>query len=119
MDSLPGHAAAGAAESWRDDPRWALAERVAGSAAFQRSWRLRALLLFLCERALRDPQAPIREEEIGAAVFGRGADFDTSLDTLVRVQVSQLRKKLQLHFAADAASVVAMIVRGPRRFGSR
>ena len=34
-------------------------------------------------------------------VFGRPADYDTSHDTLVRVQVSQLRKKLQEHFSEE------------------
>ena len=34
-------------------------------------------------------------------MFGRAADYDTSHDTLVRVQVSQLRKKLQEHFSEE------------------
>jgi len=34
-------------------------------------------------------------------VLGRPPDYDTSHDTLVRVLVSQLRKKLHEHFATD------------------
>jgi hypothetical protein len=83
--------------SWQQ----ALSERVAASAAFQKSNRLRDLLLFLCERAAADPAAGVREQEIGVKVFGRPADYDTTQDPLVRVQVSQLRKRLQLHFEQD------------------
>lgn len=34
-------------------------------------------------------------------VFGRPVDYDTSQDTLVRVQASQLRKKLQQYFEEE------------------
>ena len=78
-------------------------KRVAGSAAFHRTWRLRELLLFLCDHALREPGRPLREQEIAEAVFGRGHDFDPILDGLVRVQVAQLRKRLRLYFSAEGA----------------
>lgn len=78
----------------------ALVDRVASAPSFQKSNRLRELLLYLCGRALSDPGLVIRAQEIGAGVFGR-ADYDAAQDTLVRVQVSQLRKKLQQHFASE------------------
>lgn len=78
-----------------------LLHRVAGSPNFQKSKRIRDLLLYLGERALQDPCCILREQEIGVDVLGRAPDYDTSHDTLVRVQVSQLRKKLQEHFAAE------------------
>jgi hypothetical protein len=83
------------------DPRWELVQRVSGSAIFLKSRRLREFLLFVCERALRDPDNVVREQEIGVVVFGRPIDFDPSEDTLVRVQASQLRKRLQQFFAAE------------------
>jgi hypothetical protein len=86
------------------DPRWDLVQRTAASASLRKSRRLRDLLLFVCERALADPGNALREQEIGTAVFGRPADFDTSHDTLVRVHASQLRKRLQQHFTSDGAS---------------
>src|SRR5580704_16673822 len=79
---------------WRD-----LLHRVAAAPRFQKSKRLRELLLDLGERSLQDPAYILREQEIGVDVFGRSADYDTSHDTLVRVQVSQLRKKLQEYFS--------------------
>src|SRR4051794_13826764 len=78
-----------------------LLHRVAGSAQFQKSKRLRDLLLYVGERSLHDPQCILREQEIGVDVLGRPPDYDTSHDTLVRVQVSQLRKKLQEYFAVE------------------
>jgi hypothetical protein len=91
------------------DPRRELVRRVSGSAAFHKTWRLRELFLFLCERALRDPANPPREAEIGAAVFGRGEQFDPSADPLVRVQASQLRKRLHLYFTAEGAAEPVVI----------
>lgn len=81
---------------WRE-----LLQRVASAPRFQKSKRLRELLLYLGERTLSDPAYVLREQEIGVDVFGRHADYDTSHDTLVRVQVSQLRKKLQEHFSEE------------------
>lgn len=83
------------------DERWALLQRVAASLAFQKSNRLRELLLYAGERSLNAPDTPIREHEIGVEVFGRPATYDTSQDTLVRVHASQLRKKLQQHFTEE------------------
>ena len=73
--------------------------RVAGSPLFEKSRRLRELLLYLGDRGLRDPDCDLREQDIGVEVLGRPPDYDTSHDTLVRVQISHLRKKLQEYFA--------------------
>ena len=81
---------------WRE-----LLHRVAAAPRFQKSKRLRELLLYLGEHSLQDPAYVLREQEIGVEVFGRPADYDTSHDTLVRVQISQLRKKLQEHFSDE------------------
>lgn len=83
------------------DERAQLLNRVAASPPFQKSNRLRELLLFLGERALHAPGAPVREQDIGVHVFGRPPGYDTSQDTLVRVHACQLRKELQQYFAED------------------
>jgi hypothetical protein len=85
----------------QEDVRRALLDRIAHSPAFQKSNRLRELLLFLGEHALTQSDLPIREQEIGVGVFGREANYDTSQDTLVRVQASHLRKKLQQYFEEE------------------
>jgi hypothetical protein len=78
-----------------------LLQRAAASPQFQKSKRLRDLLLYLGERGLHDPNCTLHEQEIGVDVLGRPPDYDTSHDTLVRVLVSQLRKKLHEHFAGE------------------
>ena len=62
-----------------------LLHRVSSSPQFQKSKRLRELLLYLGQRALKDPDCILREQEIGVDVLGRPSDYDTSHDTLVRV----------------------------------
>ena len=91
-----------------------LLEKIAASESFQKSKRLRDLLLYLGERSLQDPHCTIREQEIGVEVFGRAPDYDTSHDTLVRVHVSQLRKKLQEFFTTEGRreSVLVEIPKG-------
>jgi hypothetical protein len=81
--------------------RSTLVERVAASASFHRSPRLRELLLYLCHSVLKDPHCSISEHHIGVQVFGRPPDYDSSADTIVRVQVSQLRKKLVQYFLSE------------------
>lgn len=80
--------------------RRALVERVLASRAFETATRLKDLLRYLSERS--ESEEPIRENEIGVAVFGRLSGYDNSHDTLVRVQISHLRKKLQQYFESDA-----------------
>lgn len=87
----------------------ALLERLQASPQFARSQRLKELLGYLCGRAYQDGAAGgvpvrIREEEIARDVFGRTARYDSGQDTLVRVQVSQLRKRLERYFAAEGVS---------------
>ena len=85
---------------------------MAKSTAFQKTWRLRELLFFLCDRALGEAGAP-DEPEIAQAVFGRGPDFDPTGDSLVRVQVAQLRKRLRQYFGAEGVGE-PMVIDMPR-----
>lgn len=64
----------------------------------QRSAKLKALLHYLCHRAWSEGAEEIAEYDIGIHVFGRPEGFDPAQDTLVRVQASQLRKRLERYF---------------------
>jgi hypothetical protein len=85
------------------DSRRLLVERLSGSPYFIRSARLRDLLMYLTERVLEDGAVEIHEQEVGAKVFGRPADYDTAADNIVRVHASTLRKRLEQYFAAEGA----------------
>ena len=84
-----------------DDPRRTLLSRVAASASFAKAARLRELLLYLAECSLRTPQTSLTEQQIGIAVFNRLPGYDTAADTIVRVQVSEVRKRLKYFFASE------------------
>jgi hypothetical protein len=81
--------------------------KVLASAMLAKSARLKDLLSYLAERSLEDPEAAIPEQEIGIAVFGR-KDYSASQDNLVRVQATQLRKKLEQYFATEGAGDTAV-----------
>lgn len=83
------------------DERWALVQRIVSSDGFQRAAQLRNIMLFISRRALLQPDQPIREHDIAQDVLGRRADFDPSSDNIVRVQISQLRRRLSQYFESE------------------
>ncbi len=78
-----------------------LVERIASGSAFGKSNRLRELFLFLCNRKATDPKGSVKEQEIGIEIFNRRQDYDTADDPIVRVHMSQLRKRLEQYFASE------------------
>jgi len=97
------------------DERRALIERVAASTHFRRSARLRDFLLYVGKQSLKDGCRPeINEQEIGVRVFGRPSSYDRSQDNIVRVNATELRKRIELYFATEGAqeSLVLEIPRG-------
>lgn len=83
------------------DGRIELVERVLRSRHFHKTTRLREFLLYVTDRALNEPGAEIHEHEIASNVFRREFDPRAGDDTLVRVQASQLRKRLERYFANE------------------
>lgn len=83
---------------------WALLERVLASPQLKRAARLREFLLYVGQRSVKDGLEQVHEQEIGANVFGRPPDYDTSLDNIVRVNASELRKRIDDYFESDGAA---------------
>jgi len=81
----------------------ALVDRIAASTHFRRSARLRDFLLYVTRQEIRNPSAEVHEQEIGAKVFGRSPQYDRSQDNIVRVNATELRKRIELYFATDGA----------------
>ena len=79
------------------------ARRVLDSEGLRRSDKLRELLAYLLKRAANCPDSPVREQNIGAEVYGRKPNYDTNHDTVVRVQIAQLRKKLERYYQTEGA----------------
>jgi len=84
-----------------NDPRRALVNRITASESFAKSPRLRELLVYLAQCALREPHSPLTEQQVGVAVFNRPSGYDTSSDTVVRVQASEVRKRLKYYFLSE------------------
>ena len=81
------------------DHHWELVNRIIASAPFQRSRRLRELLIYICEHGLRNRPEELREQLIGYRVLGRQPDYNPAEDNIVRVEVRMLRKRLEEYFS--------------------
>jgi hypothetical protein len=82
---------------------WALLERVVASPQLSRAARMREFLLYVGRRSLKEGCDQIPEQEIGSAVFGRPPSYDTNADNIVRVNATDLRKRVEAYFEADGA----------------
>ena len=76
-------------------------DRLVGSRALHGSESLCKLLRYLAKHAVDHPGTPIKEFQIATEVFGRSADFDPQLDSMVRVQAGRLRSKLAEYYNSD------------------
>lgn len=94
--------------------RRAVIDRVAGSSHFARSARLRDFLLYVGHESLKSNAPEIHEQEIGVRVFGRSASYDRSQDNIVRVNATELRRRIETYFATEGATepLVFSIPRG-------
>ena len=93
---------------------WALLERVAGSASLKRASRLQELLFYVGKRSLKDGCDRVHEQEIGSKVFRRPDSYDTSADNIVRTNVSDLRKRIEMYFNSEGSheTLIMEIPRG-------
>lgn len=90
-----------------------LVERICSSRHLRRSQRLSSFLTFICSETLSGNGDTLCEQIIGQRVFGRAPDYDPTSDNIVRVEASQLRKRLESYFA-DEGSMESVIIRVPK-----
>ena len=79
-------------------------ERLVASHTLHSSESLCKLLRYLAKQSVDHPGAPVKEYQIATEVFGRQADFDPQLDSMVRVQVGRLRSKLAEYYGAEGVN---------------
>jgi len=96
------------------DERWLLVERIVSSNRFERAGQLRAMLKYVSWHAIRRPGETVREEDIAHNAMERNAQFDPAYDSVVRVQASHLRRRLEQYFVEEGASepIVLRIPKG-------
>lgn len=78
-----------------------LIERVANSAIFIRSPRLREFLLYVADCTIHERPDGVREQQIAVNVFNRKPDYNPGQDNIVRVEARSLRKRLEAYFASE------------------
>ena len=74
-------------------------ERLVESPPFSHSRRFPTFLRFVVEHALAGNAEQLKERIIGIEVFGRGADYDTASDPIVRVTAAEIRKRIAQYYA--------------------
>jgi eukaryotic-like serine/threonine-protein kinase len=80
------------------------------SEQFSRSERLSAFLAYVVEQALSGRAADLKERNIAVDVYGKGTDFDASVDPVVRVDARRVRDKLREYYAANRSGDVVIIL---------
>ncbi|HXT68640.1 MAG TPA: tetratricopeptide repeat protein [Vicinamibacterales bacterium] len=76
-------------------------ERIASSAAFRPSDRLKHFITFVASQALAGKGDNLKEYAVGVQVFGRESSFDPRTDPVVRVQARRLRARLERYYKEE------------------
>ncbi len=76
-------------------------ERVLHGRALHGSDNLKAFLRFIVDKSIEDQEGQLKEYVIATEVFGRGDDFDSRVDSVVRVQAGRLRIKLHEYYETE------------------
>lgn len=79
-------------------------ERIRSSPVFAKSERHRRFLTFVVQQTLDGNAAAVKEPVLAMEVFDRPADYDSKVDTIVRVEARRLRAKLADYYAEDGAA---------------
>jgi Tol biopolymer transport system component len=87
--------------------------RILASAIFSRSDRLSAFLTFIVERTLSGHGDSLKEQVLANELYGKGTDFNTAADPIVRVDARRLRDKLREYYAsAPVGPIVISVPKG-------
>jgi hypothetical protein len=90
----------------RQELEWLLSPDVIG-----RSNNLTEVLRFICERYFNDEVDRINEYSIAVEALGRRSDFDPQTDTIVRVTVHSLRRRLkEIYHSTGAEHAVCVSI---------
>jgi TolB-like protein len=82
----------------REGPVRAQLARILASDRFAASGHLREFLSFVVEAALTGRDKEITAYRIGAQALNRGERFDPSLDPIVRIEATKLRRALERYY---------------------
>ena len=83
------------------EDRKAALNAVLESKEFSRAPALAKLLRYLCEKTFEGRVHEIKEFSIATEVYGRSENFGEKRDSVVRVEMSRLRKRLVNYYADE------------------
>jgi hypothetical protein len=102
------------AEAERRELDWLLSSGVLG-----RSGNLTRVLKYICEERFAGRADQIKEYSIATEALGRRPDFDPNTDTIVRVTVHSLRKRLLEVYQNEGADRPMRLILPPGHYGPR
>jgi TolB-like protein/tetratricopeptide (TPR) repeat protein len=79
-------------------------DRVLSSQTFRTAEREKAFLRYVVERTMEGRAAELKEYTIGVEAFGRGDGFDPRLDTIVRTEARNVRRRLARYYEEEGHS---------------
>lgn len=79
-------------------------QKILHSPQFRRAPKLQRFLELVCEYHFQSRSAEITEYIIATQAFGKGEDFDSSEDSLVRVQAREVRRRLREYYQNEGKS---------------
>jgi hypothetical protein len=84
-------------------------QRVLESSQFRRSPKLQRLLELICDYHFQGRSSEITEYLIATEAFGKSEAFDSSQDSLVRVQAREARRRLREYYQSSGAGSGLML----------
>ena len=79
-------------------------EKILHSPQFRRAPKLQRFLELVCDYHFQNRSAEITEYIIATQAFGKGEDFDSGEDSLVRVQAREVRRRLREYYQNEGKS---------------
>ena len=81
-------------------------ERIVHSPVLAKSTRLTAFLRYVVEQTLAGQGDNLKEQVLALELYGRASDFDSGLDSIVRVDARRLRDRLREYYAESPGDPV-------------
>lgn len=88
-------------EAFAEEEKFAILaqlERLLANPHFSNSRRFPAFLRYIVRATLNGEAEQLKERTIGIEIFGKNADYDTSLDPIVRVTAGEVRKRIAQYY---------------------
>jgi hypothetical protein len=89
---------------------------VLASGVFLPTSNLARILSFICEKHFEAPDRELSEYDIATGALGRRSEFDSRRDSVVRVEMHRLRKRLGQFYEAEGCTLPVRIVLPPGQY---